>query len=132
MSRTKIGKSIRRKVLRQFGERCFYCHRTPEQVGLGEFSLTCDHIVPVCVNGLTVASNLVPACRSCNGQKSGRSQAKFIQHLVFTQKILMKCDGTWYGKGDPEYEEVKSYLDSKDSRLYIDPEIESLIAALAP
>lgn len=130
MGRSKIAQTVRRKVLRQHGERCFYCHRTVEQIGFGEFSLTCDHVVPVYANGLPVVSSLVPACRSCNGQKSSRSQAKFIQHLAFTGKILMKRDGSWYGKGDAEYEDIKSYLDSKDCRLYVDPEIEAIIATL--
>ena len=43
---------------------CYYCGSvSPPR------ALTMDHIVPLTRGGLTVKSNVVPACRECNSKK---------------------------------------------------------------
>lgn len=44
---------------------CAYCDRTDQP-------LTMDHFVPLELGGLHEASNIVPACLSCNSSKGGR------------------------------------------------------------
>lgn len=45
-------------------ERCTYC-------GGGE-NLSFDHLIPVSHGGPNIASNLVPACRTCNSSKGNK------------------------------------------------------------
>ena len=47
-----------------YGWRCFYC-RTP----LIHSTLTKDHRIPLSKGGCDDASNLVPACKTCNSRK---------------------------------------------------------------
>ncbi|PYY10601.1 MAG: hypothetical protein DMG69_06200 [Acidobacteria bacterium] len=50
-----------------YGWRCAYCHceLTPK-------TLTKDHVIALSKGGTDWASNLVPACESCNKRKSAR------------------------------------------------------------
>lgn len=48
-----------------YGWRCAYC-----LIELTEKTLTIDHIIPIIVGGTNWASNLCPACRSCNVRKN--------------------------------------------------------------
>ena len=43
------------------GKSCIYCGKPSESI---------DHVVPRAKGGLSVTENCVPACLSCNGQKS--------------------------------------------------------------
>ena len=44
--------------------KCFYCKKdTPAR------KLTMDHVVPLARGGLSIKSNLVPCCKSCNNLK---------------------------------------------------------------
>ena len=53
-----------RKSLHKFtGKSCIYC---------GENSESIDHILPRSKGGLTISENCVPACLSCNGEKSDK------------------------------------------------------------
>jgi 5-methylcytosine-specific restriction endonuclease McrA len=45
-----------------YGYRCAYCGAKPHE-------LTQDHVVPLSRGGGHTASNVVPACRPCNGRK---------------------------------------------------------------
>ena len=58
-----------------YGHRCAYCgQRKP---------LTQDHVVPIAAGGDHTASNIVPACRSCNSQKGARLPLNTFQpHLL--------------------------------------------------
>lgn len=58
-----------------YRHRCGYCHeRKP---------LTQDHIVPVSCGGDHTASNIIPACRSCNSRKNARLPIVSYQpHLI--------------------------------------------------
>lgn len=48
---------------------CVYC---------GEPADTADHVIPVAAGGSNAASNLVPACRRCNREKSDRHAAPVL------------------------------------------------------
>lgn len=51
-----------------FGWSCRYCGR-----GLYPTTLTKDHQIPISKGGSEWASNLVPACRSCNSTKGAKT-----------------------------------------------------------
>lgn len=50
------------QIVSDFGGRCAYCDCIPGVV-------TMDHVVPIDKGGPHTASNVVPACGSCNSQK---------------------------------------------------------------
>jgi hypothetical protein len=50
-----------------YGWRCVWCKKP-----LNDLTLTKDHIKPVSKGGADLASNLAPACRSCNAKKRTR------------------------------------------------------------
>jgi 5-methylcytosine-specific restriction endonuclease McrA len=47
-------------IFAEWSHACAYCTKPAD---------TLDHVVPRIAGGLTVAENLVPACRRCNGAK---------------------------------------------------------------
>jgi len=51
---------------------CLYCGRGP----LAARDLTYDHVLPRCQGGRTEWTNIVSACRPCNGRKEGRTPAQ--------------------------------------------------------
>lgn len=52
-------------ILARFGGRCAYCGRSGRQ--------TQDHVLPLTRGGAHSASNVVPACKSCNCRKQKRT-----------------------------------------------------------
>lgn len=59
------------KLLQQHDNKCYYCGvelRNEE----GKLMATRDHIVPLSRGGTDEISNIVPACKSCNGSKSNK------------------------------------------------------------
>lgn len=52
-------------VFERDGRQCRYCRSVDD--------LTVDHVIPRCQGGPDLATNLVVACRSCNGRKGGRT-----------------------------------------------------------
>lgn len=57
-----------------YGHRCVYCHTKPKR-------LTQDHVIPLSKGGHHTASNVVPACRSCNSRK-GTREAPIFQPIL--------------------------------------------------
>jgi len=57
--------------------RCVYCDRKMTR-------LTQDHIIAVSKGGNHTASNIVPACHSCNSRKGDRAPLIPVQPLLFT------------------------------------------------
>lgn len=47
------------------GHKCHYCRKVFRR-------LTMDHVIPLTKGGHHIASNIVPACRSCNSSKGNR------------------------------------------------------------
>lgn len=62
---TRTGETTIDKLGRRDGSRCAYCGATQD--------LTLDHVVPRVRGGGHEPANLVPACRSCNAKKGGRT-----------------------------------------------------------
>lgn len=60
-----VSKRLRFEILRRDEHKCKHCGRTPPEV-----VLEVDHVVPVTLGGSDDPSNLVAACRDCNGGKS--------------------------------------------------------------
>lgn len=58
-----------------FGQRCAYCHK--------KRPLTQDHVIPLVRGGNHTASNIVPACQSCNSRKSAKAAPDFQPALLF-------------------------------------------------
>ena len=58
-------------LLAEYEYRCFYCgvKMTHEE---GETRLTRDHYIPLSKGGSDEISNIVPACKSCNGKKGNK------------------------------------------------------------
>lgn len=56
-----------------FRERCAYCLRKP----IGGEILTKDHFIPKSENGKNIASNIIPACDSCNNKKGNKQPNKW-------------------------------------------------------
>jgi len=61
--RKPISRRLRFEILRRDNNTCRYCHAT-------DAPLTIDHVVPVALGGTDDPSNLVAACKDCNGGKS--------------------------------------------------------------
>jgi 5-methylcytosine-specific restriction endonuclease McrA len=57
--------------------RCVYCGKKPSV-------LTQDHITPLSKNGSHTASNIVPACQSCNSKKKANAPLVAVQPLFLT------------------------------------------------
>lgn len=55
-----------------FDGRCAYCGCRPDV-------LTMDHVVPLARGGHHTASNVVPACQSCNSRKSTGPAPAFVR-----------------------------------------------------
>ena len=68
--REGISASIRWSVFARDGFCCRYCGRQAGQDGV---TLEADHVVSVVDGGDNRIDNLVTACKTCNGGKSGRS-----------------------------------------------------------
>jgi 5-methylcytosine-specific restriction endonuclease McrA len=59
-----------------FAHRCAYCGKQPKR-------LERDHITPLAKGGSHTVSNIVPACRLCNAQKSAGMPLRPVQPLLF-------------------------------------------------
>lgn len=58
-----------REILVRHGNRCAYCGKSAAELGR---RLEMDHVVPIAKGGTNDASNVVPACRSCNARKGAK------------------------------------------------------------
>lgn len=58
-------------IIVQHGGRCAYCGCKPR-------TITMDHVTPLSRGGDHTASNVVPACLSCNSRKNDRTLAEFL------------------------------------------------------
>jgi hypothetical protein len=67
----KITKArFRRRIFEAWASQCAYCTDPAD---------TLDHVLPRSRGGLTVAENLVPACRRCNGAKSSTDWREWFE-----------------------------------------------------
>jgi hypothetical protein len=67
----KITKArFRRRIFQAWASQCAYCADPAD---------TLDHVLPRSRGGLTVAENLIPACRRCNGAKSSTDWREWFE-----------------------------------------------------
>ncbi len=59
---------------------CAYCGKKQER-------LTQDHVIPIVNGGPYTASNIVPACKSCNSKKG----TKLAMPFVSNQMVITEC-----------------------------------------
>lgn len=62
------------QILKEYDQACAYC-------GVKSVKLEKDHIIPVTRGGGFTASNIVPACRSCNASKRDKTDSEFKEYL---------------------------------------------------
>jgi 5-methylcytosine-specific restriction endonuclease McrA len=83
---------FRRRIFAEWDHACAYCSEQAD---------TLDHVLPRSRGGLTVAENLVPACRRCNGAKSSADWREWFRaqawHCIQREG---RIDG-WLGRRDP-------------------------------
>ena len=56
------------------GNSCVYCGKKSESI---------DHVLPMSQGGLSITTNCVPACLSCNGDKSDLNVFDWYRHQKF-------------------------------------------------
>ncbi|GHF12565.1 hypothetical protein GCM10017044_03160 [Kordiimonas sediminis] len=74
-------KMIRVRLIFEQGGLCYYCGI---RIIIGDNhprAATLDHIVPLGLGGTNKLSNLVMACRSCNGAKGCKSEKRFKSEM---------------------------------------------------
>ena len=75
-------KSMRKHV-------CEYCGKSI----LNKDELTIDHVIPHGRDGMTVESNLVISCLSCNQEKADMTKEEYEKYLVLKQNISVNNIG---------------------------------------
>lgn len=73
MSKAHIPRSLRQRVMTEFGNQCAYCHSLTAITGA---RLVIDHIIPEAAGGETTQENLCVACHSCNEFKGAKTEAE--------------------------------------------------------
>ena len=64
----------RKSIHRFTGKSCIYCGKPSESI---------DHVIPRCQGGLSTTENCVPACLSCNGDKSDENALYWYRRQKF-------------------------------------------------
>lgn len=82
-----VGIRLRMYILRRDEYRCVYCGAEPARA-----YLQVDHVVPRTKGGKTHPANLVTACPTCNGRKSGRVIE--VPHAILA-KLAQEVDFQW-------------------------------------
>lgn len=59
-----------REIKDRFGHACAYCNRKMERLEM-------DHVIPLSKGGTHTATNIVPACRTCNAKKGAGDALPF-------------------------------------------------------
>ena len=76
-----------RKSLHAFtGKSCIYC---------GKNSASIDHILPRSQGGLTITKNCIPACLSCNGDKSDKEAFYWYRKQQFYDPRRARAIRAW-------------------------------------
>jgi hypothetical protein len=65
-------------VFRITSGQCWYC---------GKEANTIDHMVPLAKGGKNRYGNLVPACRSCNGNKAGHDVEEYRRRIIYGRNL---------------------------------------------
>ena len=62
------------------GKSCIYCGKSSESI---------HHILPPSQGGLNITENCVPACLSCNGEKSDENVFSLTTQAIYPQCLLL-------------------------------------------
>jgi hypothetical protein len=73
MTRRRIPRSLRQRVIAESRNQCAYCHTPTAITGA---RLVIDHILPEAAGGQTIWANLCVACHACNEFKGAQVQAQ--------------------------------------------------------
>lgn len=68
----EVDELIRKQDITRFFKKSIYQYFNHECVYCGAIANSLDHVIPQSKGGKTVASNLVAACKPCNGNKGDR------------------------------------------------------------
>jgi hypothetical protein len=83
---------FRKRIFEAWAGRCAYC---------ADLADTLDHVLPRSRGGLTVAANLVPACRRCNGAKGSTDWREWFEAQAWhCPEREGRIDG-WLRGGNP-------------------------------
>lgn len=80
---------FRDQIFLAWDYRCAYCDES-----LGR-SATLDHVIPKVKGGITVRSNLIPACLGCNSHKSGSDWLEWYRAQGFHCEIREQAIAAW-------------------------------------
>ena len=84
--------SFRREIINAWEGACAYCGCKPEKI-------TLDHVNPVANGGMTVRSNLVPACAECNVSKNHCDVWRWYQAQPFHTAAREEQIRSWLAQG---------------------------------
>jgi 5-methylcytosine-specific restriction endonuclease McrA len=82
---------FRARIFAEWNHQCAYCANPAD---------TLDHVVPRVGGGLTVAKNLVPACRQCNGAKSGSDWQEWFKDQPYWMPSREDAVRRWLSSDD--------------------------------
>ena len=78
-------------IFEQWDHSCAYCTNPAD---------TLDHVIPRVLGGITAAENLVPACRRCNGAKSGSDWQEWFKDQPYWMPAREDAVHRWLSSGD--------------------------------
>ena len=76
MSKQRIPRNLRQRVIERDGLRCVYCDED-----LSDAEIHMDHVIPESQGGETTYNNLQVTCRKCNLAKGVLTESEFTQRL---------------------------------------------------
>jgi len=81
---------FRKQIFEEWDHRCAYCDKPAD---------TLDHVVPKSKGGMTVKSNLITACRICNGSKSDKPYKEWYRDQPFWDQARADAIEYWLQNG---------------------------------
>ena len=76
MSKQRIPRNLRQRVIERDGLRCVYCDED-----LADAEIHMDHVIPESQGGETTYNNLQVTCRKCNLAKGVLTESEFTHRL---------------------------------------------------
>ncbi len=73
-----LTRAVWEEVCRRYADTCIYCGSTEK--------ITIEHLTPVSRGGTNKATNLAPACLSCNSSKRNKTYDEYVEWRKFIKK----------------------------------------------